>query len=441
MPPIDAEKRPADFIRLILLVASHGTCRSYWDDRRSDSGGSSLGYQTCPDYLQPQLNDILTVTALPSDMVCHEEIQALGFDDADSILADLTGTLAFRSDVTRRDWYFVPSRRSIPFKLCGSRTGVFAAHVIVTSHSSTSRRNVVVKYCFPKQAALGLEPACCLLLQDSNKIGASIKMRLPTVLLYGRAQVDAVDPFETLFGHDPRFRVPVVMVFPETRYLLSTLTPWQCALVLADIVFLVQVLWEQEHILHHDISLGNVCSRLNATEMNGRTNEVLERFRKIHQILASQSPSVALEALTAQDGTAGVPVGSLIDFGNACRASVLHDTAPPSDEELAKQIAQTRSATQAFWSALDWARAEASANGRPPPRSRHGPEDELQGLLCVFLAIESELTAEPHSGKTWAKLGREDLKAIVTARPANHFAEVSVRSFGSSYSLIPLTVR
>lgn len=425
MPPIDGEKRPADFIRLILLVASHGTCRSYWDQRRSDGDGST-GEQTCPDYLQPQINDILTVTALPSDMVCDQEIRGLGIRDPHSLLADLTGSLAFRSDVTKKDWYFTPSRRSIPFRLCGSRTGVFAAHGIVHTKLSKSRENVVVKHSFPKRAALGLEPAFYFLLQKSDKISETIKMRLPTVLLHGRAQVDAIDPFETTFGDDSRFRVPVMTVFPETRFLLKSLSVWQLALVLADVVFLVQVLWEQEHILHHDISLGNVCSRLNAAEMDARTHEVLGRFRKVHHTLATQSPLVALETLMERDGSAGVPIGCLIDFGNACKASVEHDTAPPSDEELARQVSQTRSGTQAFWSALDWTRAHNFAVGLPPPRTRHGPEDELQGLLFVFVAIESELAAGPHSDRTWSKLERDEWKAIATLAQARFFAEVSV---------------
>ncbi|CAO1615928.1 unnamed protein product [Sympodiomycopsis kandeliae] len=413
MPSINAEQDPCNFIRLIIFVSSHGHCRSYWDNRRSASWVDLKG--DSPDYLLPKSGDTLSIRPLPNSLVTP---------DVASELQPFAGTLTLRSSVGPRDWYCKPARTALPFRLCGSRTAVFSANGIVAraGSESTTRRHLVVKTTFPKKEAIATEPMITSRLQSSAVLSVSIKRRLPTLVMFGRSPLDQIDPFEDVFGARPQYRVPTVTVFGDPRFHLYSLQDWQVSLVLADIAFLILVLWKSEGVVHHDISTGNVCSRWSTEHFAEHRDDVLGRFRQIKHILMTHGDSDWLEAVQAQDAALGAEIGSLIDFGNGAEASAEHDSARPNLAERQREALQTRSATHAFWSALDWERHEAFVDS-VLASSRHGPEDDLEGLLYVFLAIESYRSAKSPD-RRWTSLDRARYRRLANCLRASDFVEM-----------------
>lgn len=161
-----------------------------------------------------------------------------------------------------------------------------------------------------------------------------------------------------------------------------SLKSWQSAFVMADVCLLVYVLWKQEGILHSDISGGNVCSLLSREALERQRAECLDRSEQVRSGLGGTCAAEELASLVAQDFWLGGPLGCLIDLSNAAQGTDEFDSTIPGAEERQRQLEQTRSATYAFWSRSDWERLVASRSGWVPG-TRHGPDDELEALLCV----------------------------------------------------------
>ncbi|CAO1639137.1 unnamed protein product [Sympodiomycopsis kandeliae] len=395
MPHIDAQTDPDLFIRALLLMVSHGSCHDFW---------AQPTFGATPAFLDLRPGNKITLTPMAG-------------------IESFAGSLVWQSHVQEKDWFYKFSEHGFPLRLCGSRTVVLSGHGVL---DGKCRWNFVFKLSFMRPQVAAVEGEMVASLQQSKQLSHSMKERLPQLLRYGLCDVDRDDPFTRTF-HETH-RIPVAALFvPDRFFPLANLKLWQVALVLADVVFSIGVLWRNERVLHNDISIGNVGCCLPPEAMGAQREGLLARARHVVGLLQSDQPFAdRLSALEADDASQGQPVGSFCDFGNARRGGTNHDTAIPSADERKEEMGRTKSATYTFWSKGDWERWERAHHGTTRAATRHGPEDEVEGILYVFIALASAAIL-PSDQTDWCSLSSSDMKSIAAA-DAPTFAIVRIHS-------------
>lgn len=225
---------------------------------------------------------------------------------------------------------------------------------------------------------------------QASTLSPNIKTRIPDLLKCGQSEVHDKDPFRKAFPDTSR--IAVICVLAQGGFHpLHHMDLWYAALALADLIFLVGELWSHGAIIHNDVSLGNVGSCISIHQVKLQKASLLKGAKEITTVLQDPGLTAAdkLVALRDNDEKSGMPVGAFCDFGNARCASCSHDTVLPSEEERRRELKQTRSATYAFWSKADGDRHGRTHKGTTYAFTRHGPEDEVEAMMFVFLALAS----------------------------------------------------